>query len=175
MKIIDLTWVLKDGKEYYPWDPKVEIKNIQIIDKDWWNLKQIKINSHDWTHVNVPIHCKIWGKTLDDYSVDDFIWKSVLYESIEDIRTWYWIIFDDIDITFDIAYKIVELKPQFVWLSDKFEFNIEVEKYLLENDIISFERLTNTNKLPKSFIFHWVPLKIKEWDWSPVRAYAILQ
>ena len=164
MKTIDLTWTLKDWIEYYPWDPKTEIINIETIEESWWNMKRLKINSHDWTHVNVPIHSKLWWKTLDDYSVDDFIWESVLYNDLNDIKKWIWIIFDNIDIDFEIAKKIVEIQPKFVWLSNKFEFNIEIEKYLLENDIISFERLENTEKLPKHFIFHWAPLKIEKWD-----------
>ncbi len=174
MKIIDLSWIIISWVSYYPWDPKVSIKQLFTIEKDWWNLKQIQMTSHDSTHVNVPIHSKIIWNTLDDYTIDNFIWESILYENIDDIKTWKWIIFWKIDISFEIAKKIVEIKPKFVWLSDNFEFNIEVEKYLLENDIISFERLANTNKLPKNFIFYGVPLKISSWDWSPVRAYAII-
>ena len=64
MKIIDLTEELKDWIEYYPWDPKTEIINTKTIEQSWWNMKRLKINSHDWTHVNVSIHSKVWWKTL---------------------------------------------------------------------------------------------------------------
>jgi len=50
----------------------------------------------------------------------------------------------------------------------------KIEQYLLSNDIILFERLANTNKLPKKFLFYGAPLKIKDGDGSPVRAFAIL-
>lgn len=173
MKIIDLTWTIYKNMQVFPWDPKPDISIIQTIENDWWELRRLKINSHDWTHVNVPAHSKIWWKNLDDYKIDDFIWESVLFERIEDIKTWIWIIFSSFDITMKLAKLIVEKKPRFVWLSSRFEFDLQVEKYLLENDIISFERLENTSKLPKNFIFYWVPLKIKSSDWSPVRAFAI--
>lgn len=174
MKIIDLSWRLEDWIEYYPWDPKTEITNIETIEISWWNMKRLKINSHDSTHVNVPIHSEISWKTLDDYDISDFIGESILYKKIDDIKHWIWIIFDDININKKIAERIIKIKPKFVWLSDRFEFNIEIEKDLLKNDIISFERLSNTSKLPNKFTFHWVPLKIYEWDGSPVRAYAII-
>ena len=173
MKLIDLTWTIHNWMPVYPWDPEAEIDIIQTVEKDSWELRRLKINSHDWTHVNVPSHSKLWWKNLNDYNLEDFIWESVLFETIDDIKPWIGVIFSDIDINMDLARIIVDKKPKFVWLSSKFEFDIEVERYLLENDIISFERLEDTQKLSKRFIFHWVPLKIKSWDWSPVRAYAI--
>jgi kynurenine formamidase len=174
MTIIDLTLELENWKVWYPWDPATQIKNIETIENDWWNLKQLKISSHDWTHVNVPIHSKIKWKNLDNYLLNSFIWKAILFNNIWDIKKWVWLIFNTVNIDFDIAKKIVEIKPSFIWLPSEFEFNTEIEKYLLKNDIISYERLTNTDKLPKNFIFHWVPLKIKNGDGSPVRAYAII-
>jgi len=51
---------------------------------------------------------------------------------------------------------------------------VEIERWLLEGNIISFERLVNTGQLPKRFIFHGAPLKIVQRDGSPVRAYAVV-
>jgi len=72
------------------------------------------------------------------------------------------LIFSKTDITQDIAEKIVEIKPPFIEVPAHFEFDLDIERYLLENDIISFERLVNTDKLPKEFMFHGVPLKIRD-------------
>lgn len=71
---------------------------------------------------------------------------------------------------------LIEIKPKFVGLSVKFEFDIEIEKKLLEAGIVSYENLVNTEKLPKSkkFMFYGFPLKIKDGDGSPVRAVAII-
>jgi len=72
---------------------------------------------------------------------------------MEDIQSNKAVIFTEKnDISWESAKKIVEMRPKFIGLTK--EFDIEIEKYLLEHDIISFERLTNTHKLPKKFIFH---------------------
>ncbi len=174
MKIIDLTWEIYSWMRVYPWDPEVEIGQLCTIDNDEWNMKRIHINSHDGTHVNVPIHWVKWWKTLDNYSLENFIWHARVYNSYDDINSKEWLVFNDIDITMEIAEKIVKANTPFVALPSKFEFDLEIERYLLENWIISYERLENTDKLPDKFMFYWVPLKIREWDWSPVRAYAIV-
>ena len=174
MKIIDLSWEIYAGMPVFPGDPEVEITQECTIEEHEWNMKRIHINSHDGTHVNVPIHAKIWGKTLDDYMLENFLWPARLYESDEDITAQEGLIFHSMDITHDIAEKIVEANIPFIWLPKHFEFDLEIEKYLLEHDIISFERLENTQRLSKRFFFHGVPLKIQAWDGSPVRAYAII-
>jgi len=48
----------------------------------------------------------------------------------------------------------VAAKTPFIGLPRHFEFDLDIEKYLLEHDIISFERLENTDTLPKTFFFH---------------------
>jgi len=172
MKIIDLTLPLFSGMPVYPGDPEVEIQQLQTLGKDGWNMKRVHINGHDGTHVNVPQHCKNDGKTLDDYEIQDFCGECVLYETLEDIQSDQGVIFRQ-EITMDLAQVIVKKKPPFMGLSSEFEINEGVEKILLQNNILCFERLANTGNLPKKFFFHGAPLKIKEGDGSPVRAYAI--
>jgi len=172
MITIDLTLQIENGMPVYPWDPEVNIEEIQKIENWGWNMKRISINWHDWTHVNVPLHCKNNWKNLDDYSVEDFFGESSIFEKIEDIKKDYWILFIDKNLDLDLVKIILEKKPKFVLTSSKFEVNEEAQKLLLKNEIILFERIANTEKLPKKFFFYWVPLKIKEWDWSPVRAFA---
>lgn len=174
MKIIDLSMEIYSGMPVFPGDPEVQIDQECTIENDEWNMKRIHINSHDGTHVNVPIHSKMWGKMLDNYTLSNFIAPAVKFESVDDISSTAALIFDAIDISKEIAEKIVEIRPPFIWVPAHFEFDLDIERYLLENDIISFERLINTGKLPKEFMFHWVPLKIRNWDGSPVRAYAII-
>jgi len=162
------------GMPVFPGDPEVQIDQECTIESDEWNMKRIHINSHDGTHVNVPIHCKVGGKTLEHYSLEDFVSLAVKFETEDDIKSDRALIFDNIDITMEIAEKIVEIRPPFIWVPAHFEFDLDIEKYLLQNDIISFERLIDTDKLPKEFMFHGVPLNIIDGDWSPVRAYAII-
>lgn len=159
----------------FPGDPEVVIEQQQTFEKDGWNMKRVNINLHDGTHLNVPIHGTKEGRILDSYSIEDFIGKCTIYKKAEDIQNGIGIIFSDQNINLDIAKIIIKNKPKFVGLSSKFEFDVDIEKLLLEKGIISFERLSNTNKLPSEFTFYGVPLKIKDGDGSPVRAFAIIE
>ena len=136
-------------------------------------MKRIHINTHDATHVNVPIHATQNGKTLDDYSVEDFVGDAVIFETPQDIEPGIGLIFRHQNIDMELAKMIAEKKPKFIGLASTFEFDESVEKYLLAEGIISFERLANTEKLANKFKFYGVPLPIKASDGSPVRAFAI--
>lgn len=173
MKIIDLSGELYSWMSVFPGDPEVSIKLIQTIEQDDCNMSRVEMNSHDGTHVNAPIHMKVWGENLGNYTIEDFVWEAVLYEGLDDIEEGVGVIFGEVqDISWESAKKIVEVWPKFIGLTK--EFDVDIERYLCENDVISFERLENTDKLPKKFFFHGAPLKIRTWDGSPVRAYAII-
>jgi arylformamidase len=174
MPIIDLSLSLYSGMPVFPGDPDVSIKTIFTIEDTGWNMSRIEMNTHDATHVNVPIHAKKWWKNLDDYQITDFIWSARMYESDDDIKGDEGLIFDTQDITMEIAKKIVQIRPPFIGLPQKYEFDLDIERYLLEH-IISYERLINTELLPKKFMFYGVPLRIKDGDGSPVRAYALTE
>ena len=174
MKIIDLSGEIYAGMPVFPGDPEVSIEQIQTIEKEGWNMSRIEVSSHDSTHVNAPIHMKVWGENLDAYTLSHFIGPARLYESEKDILSDEGLVFHGSDITWDIAKKVIEIRPPFIALPSKFEFDLDIEKYLLEHGIISFERLENTDKLPKKFFFHGAPLRLRAGDGSPVRAYAII-
>jgi arylformamidase len=174
MHIIDLSIEIKNGMHVFPGDPEVEIENIQTFKKDGWNMKRLHINGHDGTHVNVQIHGLCKGKNLDQYKLEDFIGESVLFESITDIQHDIGLVVAKRNIDKTLAQIIVDRRPKFVGLSSRYELNVDIEKFFFKNDIISFEKVAHTDKLPKRFIFYGVPLKIKNGDGSPVRAYAII-
>ena len=173
MKIIDLTLPLYADMEVYPGDPKPSFELIEQFAETGWNMRRLEINGHDGTHVNVPLHATAAGKHLDDYDLAAFMGESVLYESDADIKPGVGLIFHATDISWDIAKSVVAIGPSFIGLPAKFEFDIAIERWLLERDVISFEQLINTERLPKSFYFHGAPLRIVHGDGSPVRAYAL--
>lgn len=174
MKIIDLSQPLFDKMPVYPGDPEVIIKEIHTIEKEGWNLRNMTFTTHIGTHVNVPYHMNNTGKRLDSYGIDRFIGKAEIYTEGMKFYNNKGVIFSSTNITKEIAEKLIKLPPKFIGLSDKFEFDITLEKLLLDADIISFEHLTNTDQLPQSFSFYGIPLRIKESDGSPVRAFAIV-
>lgn len=172
MKIIDLTLPLYDNMPVFEGDPQVEIKQVHSLEKEGWNLRTLFFTTHIGTHINVPIHMTKDGKCLDDYSIENFIGEARLYKSEDDVDPSRGIIFRDQNIDMEIYNVLAEIKPKFVGLSADFEFDIELEKKLLEKGIISYEGLTNLDRLPVEFTFYGIPLNIKDSDGSPVRAFA---
>lgn len=173
MKIVDLTLPLHTGMEVYPGDPEASIERIQTVDQDGWNMNRIQINSHDGTHVNVPLHGDDNGKTLDDYSVEAFIGRAEIYTGT--ILPDKGMIFRDQNIDENIAEQIKKITPPFIGLSHTLTFDEEIEKELLSVGVILYENLNNLEQLPNKFMFYGVPLKIKDGDGSPVRAFAVLE
>ncbi len=174
MKIIDLSQNLFDKMPVFPGDPEVIIKEIHTLDKEGWNLRNMTLTTHIGTHVNVPYHMVKDGKKLDQFYIDSFFGKSELYKTGMKFYHNKGVIFSSCNIDQKIAEDLIKFPPKFIGLSEKFEFDIAVEKLLLEKGIISFENLANTEKLPQEFTFYGVPLNIKEADGSPVRAFAIV-
>lgn len=175
MKIIDLTLPLYTGMPVYPGDPEASIELIQTIDKHGWNMRRLEINTHDGTHVNSPIHGIANGKSLDDFPLESFCGSAIIFTSEKPLAKDMGIIFRDRNIDQATAKKILQVHPRFVGLSSQFEVDVEIEKELLKADIMLFERLCNLDRLPQAFEFYGMPLKIKQGDGSPVRAFAIVR
>lgn len=176
MKIIDLTQPLFSGMPVYPGDPEVKIEQVHTLEKQGWNLRTLFLNTHLGTHVNAPAHMMNNGKTLDDFPLEVFCGKAVVYQDDSDINPSLGVIFSSVNIDKRLAELIIKKKPRFVGLAAEQEFDIEIEKKLLQAGIISYENLVNTEKLPigKQFMFYGFPLKIKGGDGSPVRAAAVI-
>ncbi|KKP67532.1 MAG: hypothetical protein UR68_C0001G0081 [Candidatus Roizmanbacteria bacterium GW2011_GWA2_35_19] len=174
MKIIDLSQELYDQMPVYPGDPEVIIKEIHTLDKEGWNLRSMAFTTHIGTHVNVPYHMVKGGKKLDKFALDNFFGKAELYKEGMKFYRNKGVIFSSCNIDKKIANDLIKFPPKFIGLSEKFEFDITLEKLLLEKGIISFENLTNADILPSEFTYYGVPLNIKESDGSPVRAFAIV-
>lgn len=174
MLTIDLTQPVFDRMPVYPGDPDVTITHIHTIRKEGWNLRSITMTTHTGTHVNVPCHMVPSGKSLDNLPLNAFFGQAVLYTPDIGFERTTGVIFSETNITMSIATELVKMPPKFIGLSEKYEFDIEVERYLLENGIISYENLTNTDKLPERFLFYGIPLRIRGADGSPVRAFATI-
>ena len=163
------------GMPVYPGDMEASVELVQTISQDDWNMRRIQINSHDGTHVNAPIHAVADGKNLDDYSLEAFCGHAVIYDPVVGIVADKGIIFRDRNIDLALAEEIQKVRPRFVGLSSAFECDVDIERTILKDGIILFERLCNLNQLPNEFIFYGMPLKIKDGDGSPVRAFAVIE
>lgn len=159
----------------YPGDPEVSIELIQTHEKEGWDMRRIQINGHDGTHVNAPVHMVPGGKTLDDMPLDMFCGSARIYYPGSPMASEMGYIFRDQNIDQTIAEQIKKARPRFVGLSSAYEWDVEIEKDLLKEDIVLFERIANTDQLPEEFEFYGMPLNIKEGDGSPIRAFAVIK
>lgn len=174
MKIIDLSLPIYTGMPVYHGDPEASIELVQSLEKNGWNMRRIEINSHDGTHVNVPLHGIARGKDLDDYSLNHFYGKAVIYNPSLAISSDMGVIFRDQNINQEIADKIKNIRPRFVGLSSAYEFDEAIEKDLLKDGLILYEGLCNLDLVPDTFEFYGMPLKIRNGDGSPIRAFAVI-
>ncbi|MCL4360379.1 cyclase family protein [Patescibacteria group bacterium] len=175
-RIVDLSLPIYDHMPVYPGDPEFVLEPVQTIPTVGWNMARLHMNTHDGTHVNVPVHGITGGNTLDAYTIGDFMGKAVVYTAPEAMKRDAGVIFPDMQITLDVVQFIVKIKPRFVGLAAEFVIIEEVEKTLLSHGIITYENLANTRNLSdKPFQFVGVPLRIRAGDGSPVRAYAVVE
>jgi arylformamidase len=175
MKVIDLSLPLFDKMPVYPGDPEVDISVVHTLDKQGWLLRTLSLTTHLGTHVNVPAHMVEGGKTLSNYLPETFFGMAKVYVPGEAWDDQIGVIFRDENITPGITEQLIKTPPKFIGLSAEHEFSLELEKKLLEAEIISFENLANCEQLPDGeFEFYGLPLKIDLGDGSPVRAIAVV-
>jgi kynurenine formamidase len=174
MKLVDLSLPLYSGMPVYPGDPQASIELVHTLAGHGWDLRRLEINSHDGTHVNVPSHMIAGARSLDDYALADFCGPARLYVSGEPMSATEGILFADRNIDPPLVGKIKSARPRFVGLSWRFDFDVEIERGLLDAGVICFERLANLDQLPHRFQFFGMPLKIRGGEASPVRAFAVI-
>lgn len=177
MKIVDLSQPLFDGMDVYPGDPEVHIKQIHSLDKEGWRLRYLQFSTHIGTHADALAHMDEGGTTIDKIPIDKFIGKTILVKPNDSFPKGLGLAFRDNILGLDLFKKIVDAKPLFVIVGDKCDFELEMERKLLKAGILTMAGLTNMEKLPtsKPFMFYGVPLKIKDGDGSPIRAFAVLE
>lgn len=177
MHLIDLSKTLEHGMNGYPGDPPVHIRVVQTIEEQGWVLRQLRMGSHAGTHVDVPSHMHEDGATLDKLPLERFFGKAQkVHAASEAFPKNVGLVFEEGSIDLEMFDRILAAKPSFIAIGGNAELEVEMEKTLLKNDILTFTDLVNLFELPydTEFTFFGIPLKIKNGDGSPVRAFAML-
>tara|TARA_Y100000996_G_C22489725_1_gene629704 strand:- start:494 stop:742 length:249 start_codon:yes stop_codon:yes gene_type:complete len=73
MKYIDLSHKIHPEMPTYPTDPKVEITKKKNIKNNRSNLHIISVGTHTGTHMDALYHIIENGKSIDNFSVDSFV------------------------------------------------------------------------------------------------------
>ena len=176
MKVIDLSQPIYRGMKVYPGDPEVEVKVIHTISKQGWILRKLTFGNHTGTHVDAFSHMDEKGKTLDQIPLKRFCGPTQIVDITNDLPQSIGLIFKSGKLTVKDFKKLSQAYPPFIATGNNCELELELEKKLLQHEIITFTDLINLDKLPtnKQFMFYGFPLKISNGDGSPVRAVAIL-
>lgn len=176
MNIVDLSQLLYDGMDVYPGDPETYIKQVHTLSKKGWRLRYLQFSSHIGTHVDAFSHMDKQGKTIDNIPIGRYIGKTVIVSKGQVFPKNVGLAFREGKLKLDIFEKLKKATPLFVITGNTAELDIELERKLLQNGILTITNLVNMENLPisKSFMFFGVPLKIKDGDGSPIRAFAVL-
>lgn len=176
MKIIDLSQPLFDGMDVYPGDPEVHIKQIHNLDKEGWRLRYLQMSTHIGTHADAFAHMDEKGETIDNIPLEKYIGKTVLVDINSEFLKNLGLAFKEGKLDLSLFEKLKNANPSFVIVGNRAELEVELERKLLQSGILTITDLVNMNELPKNkeFMFYGVPLKIKDGDGSPIRAFAII-
>ena len=176
MKIIDLSQPLFDKMPVYPGDPEVHVEQIHNLNKEGWRLLYLQMSTHIGTHADAFAHMDEAGETIDNIPINRFIGMTQIVTPKSDFPTNIGLAFRKEKLGLNLFAKIAIAKPTFVLVGDTAEFEVELERQLLQSGILTITDLVNMDQLPADnpFMFYGVPLKIKDGDGSPIRAFATL-
>ncbi len=172
LKIIDLTAQLKPGMKVYPGDPEVKITVVNTHEKHSWELRELNVGTHTGTHVDAFSHMVEDGRTLDEIPLTQFFGDAQVVDP-EDVFPKGMGLFFVSKVGVELLEKILLAGPPFVGGM----IDLDLERALLENGVVTYTNLVDLELLPKNrtFTFYGLPLKIKDGDGSPVRAIALTE
>lgn len=176
MKIIDLTKTIEAGMAMYPGDPEVEITEVHTLEREGWRLKRMVLGSHAGTHMDAPYHMAEHGAKLDELPLERCFGDAVLVSIETEFPKHVGLVFRVGNLGEELLPKFIQAATPFVVVGDHATLSVKLERQLLQRDVLTFTDLINLNELPddQHFAFYGIPLKIKDGDGSPIRAFAIV-
>ena len=85
MKIIDLTHTISPDMPCFPGDEAPRFESVSNYETDGFKESLITISSHTGTHVDPPAHIFPNGRTLDSFSISQFVGKALVIDC-RDVR-----------------------------------------------------------------------------------------
>lgn len=199
--IIDLSVRLNNETPAYPGDAKIEIKESNVLALQGYQDHSVFMGTHTGTHIDAPGHMIEGGKTLDEFSAEQFVGRGV-YIAVNDnnfelndikksdIQAGDIVVFntgmsnrihDEVYFTdypamgIDVAEYLVERRVRMVGVdtcSIDNQPGFPVHKLLLSNNILIIENLTNLEQLSgMDSKIYALPLKLNL-DGAPARVIA---
>ncbi len=171
MKIIDLSRPIYEGMPVFPGDPEVKIQTLGAAESENGLVRRISLGSHTGTHVDAFAHMHPDGRALDDIPLERFFGPAQAVRPHQLLPPRVGLIFVEAPAAED-SDRIAEAVPPFV----AGDLPAELERSLLDRQILTYTDLVNLDQLPEGieFTFYGLPLPIEGGDGSPVRAVAII-
>ena len=204
MKFVDLSHPISNNMSTYPSDPEVSIVRKKEIYPDRTLLHSFTMSTHTGTHLDVPAHIILEGKTVNDFPLSTFSGRAVKideksYAGLDQIEenidgfiydtSWYKH-FNEPEIFYGPDRPVIpeSLVEMAIELDTKYfgcdlpsvdasgSIDKPVHHALLGANIIVYEAMTNLDQLPvlKPFDFYGFPLLLIGLDGSPVRAVGVI-
>lgn len=80
VEVIDLSHPIAEGVPVWPTFPPVELEQTSLAARDGFTMERLEMQSHTATHVDAPAHFIPEGKSLDEFSIEDFMGGGVVLD-----------------------------------------------------------------------------------------------
>jgi arylformamidase len=202
MKIHDVSVNIYNGMPVFPGDPPPDIKRVLSMPANPFNVSLMCTGTHIGTHVDPPIHFIEGGYTVDKIPLDHLygpcevvdltqVKEAVTGRDLESVKAdivllktrnsgmWDssefhtdYVYLDESAARWAVARKLKTIGIDYLSVG-QFGDGVEVHKILLGAGITAIEGLDLIKIKPGRYTLACLPLKIKDGDGAPARAFLI--
>lgn len=79
-RIVDLSRPIGPETVVYPGDPAVRLSPVATIERDGFNVLDVRLGSQSGTHVDAPYHCRADAASIDEVPLQRFIGPGVVID-----------------------------------------------------------------------------------------------
>ncbi|MDJ0771358.1 MAG: cyclase family protein [Ilumatobacter sp.] len=65
-----------ENMSVFPFDPAIRISNDYTVAEDFFLVEDIDTGAHAGTHLDVPAHFIAGGRSLDEFTAEEFVWPA---------------------------------------------------------------------------------------------------
>ena len=80
MRVIDLTHTINENMPVYPGTDTPKLISVNTYEKNGFKETFLQMYTHTGTHMDSPVHLYEGKKTLDEFSIDQFIGKAIVID-----------------------------------------------------------------------------------------------
>lgn len=176
MKYVDLTQNIEDDMNVHPYDLKVKLYQDKHYKEDGYNNFVLNIGTHAGTHIDSPMHISDNGKYINEYDIEKFCGKTIMFEvigiktitpsyiEVDKIKDEKIVLFytgfdkkygsdeyylEHPTISMELAKVLVSKGIKIIGVDTPSpdKYPFDVHKYLFKNEVFIVENLTNLSEV----------------------------